>query len=145
MTASQEARAETALRDREAAAVQVHASTFAPQTSYSTPALAWRPDGSGVWVNGDDGSVRGIEASSGKVVVTLGRVVGAVQAKPSHDPGCKVRCLAAGLVDVESGRDVESTATKTGGRKEEWLATGGFDRKLIVWRPSPARTAGGGS
>ncbi|KAK5140085.1 hypothetical protein LTR32_007013, partial [Rachicladosporium monterosium] len=70
-TQSSQARRELALADRESAAIQIHCTTMAPQTAYSTPAVAWRPDGSGVWVNGDDGAVRGVEASSGKVVYGL--------------------------------------------------------------------------
>ena len=79
---------------------------MAPQTPYSTPAVAWRPDGSGVWVNGDDGAVRGIEASTGKVACTL----------RGHEDGSKVRCLWAGRVDGV-----------------EWMVSGGFDQRLIVW------------
>jgi len=64
-------------------------------------------------VNGDDGQVRGIDAQSGKVVVTL---------QEGHEVGSKVRCLWAG--EVEGG---------DGGR-EEVLVSGGFDQRLIVWR-----------
>ncbi|KAG8627009.1 hypothetical protein KVT40_004492 [Elsinoe batatas] len=112
-TAASQARADLALQDRELAAIQIHCSTLAPQTPYSTPALAWRPDGSGVWVNSDDGVVRGFEASTGKHVATL----------KGHEAGSKIRCLAAGFVEIEEGT------------REEWLATGGFDQKLIVWKP----------
>lgn len=38
------ARAALALQEREAAAILIHSNTMAPQTAYSTPALAWRPD-----------------------------------------------------------------------------------------------------
>lgn len=38
------ARAALALQDREAAAILIHCNTLAPQTAYSTPSLAWRPD-----------------------------------------------------------------------------------------------------
>jgi WD40 repeat protein len=106
-TQASQARAALAVADREAAAIQIHATTMAPQTAYSTPAIAWRPDASGVWVNGDDGAIRGIEASTGKVVATLN----------GHEEGSKVRCLWAGMVE-----------------KEEWLVSGGFDHRLIVWR-----------
>ena len=112
-TQASQARAALAIADRENAAIQIHCTTLAPQTAYSTPAVAWRPDGSGVWVNGDDGQVRGIDAQSGKVVVTL---------QEGHEVGSKVRCLWAG--EVEGG---------DGGR-EEVLVSGGFDQRLIVWR-----------
>lgn len=112
-TQASQARAALAIADREAAAIKIHCTTLAPQTAYSTPAVAWRPDGSGVWVNGDDGAIRGIEASTGKIVSTL---VG-------HEAGSKVRCLWAGLV-------------KHSDNENEVLVSGGFDHKLIVWEVS---------
>ncbi|RPB10238.1 hypothetical protein P167DRAFT_509488, partial [Morchella conica CCBAS932] len=60
----------------------------APQSAYSSGALAWRPCGRGVWVNGDDGVVRGVEVRSGRVVAGL-RVC---------ERGEKVRALWAGRV-----------------------------------------------
>jgi WD40 repeat protein len=105
-TQASQARAALAVADREAAAIQIHTTTMAPQTAYSTPAIAWRPDGSGVFVNGDDGAIRGIEASTGKVISTL----------KGHEEGSKVRCLWAGKVE-----------------DEEWLVSGGFDQQLIIW------------
>lgn len=110
-TQASQARAALAIADREFAAIQIHCTTMAPQTAYSTPAIAWRPDGSGVWVNGDDGAVRGIEASTGKIISTLLR---------GHEPGSKVRCLWAGKIDDNA-------------EEKEILASGGFDQKLIVW------------
>jgi WD40 repeat protein len=95
------------LDDNPDAAIQIHCKTLSPQSAYSTPAVAWRPDGSGVWVNGDDGCIRGIEAASGKIIATL----------KGHELGSKVRCLWAGNVDGK-----------------EWLVSGGFDQKLIVWK-----------
>ncbi|KAL1634640.1 hypothetical protein SLS58_010582 [Diplodia intermedia] len=107
-----QARAALATQERELAAILVQCNTLAPQTTYSTPALAWRPDGSGVWVNGDDGVVRGIEANTGKVVASLS----------GHEASSKVRCVWAGKVGP-AGQD-----------GEEWMLSGGFDQKLIVWR-----------
>lgn len=109
-TQASQARAALIIADREAAAIKIHCSTLAPQTAYSTPAVAWRPGGSGVWVNGDDGAIRGIEASTGKIVSIL----------KGHQPGSKVRCLWAGTV-----RDAQG--------EKEILVSGGFDHKLIVW------------
>lgn len=105
-----------ALQNREDAAILIQANTFAPQTSYSTPQVAWRPDGSGVWVNGDDGVVRGIEIKTGKVVAQL---------KNGHEPGSKVRAIWAGYVAVPGAGD---------DAKEEWVISGGFDKRLIVWK-----------
>lgn len=76
----------------------------------------WRPDGSGVWVNGDDGVIRGIEARTGKVVVLL---------KQGHQNGYKVRTIWAGWVEVlDSGKVTV----------EEWVVSGGFDKRLIIWK-----------
>lgn len=108
--------AELALQNREDAAILVQANTFAPQTAYSTPQVAWRPDGSGIWVNGDDGVVRGIETKTGKVVAML---------KNGHEAGCKVRTIWAGYVDVPGERAPV---------KEEWVISGGFDKRLVIWK-----------
>ncbi|KAA8643547.1 hypothetical protein EYZ11_008852 [Aspergillus tanneri] len=111
-----QALAALALQNREDAAIIIQANTFAPQTAYSTPQVVWRPDGSGVWVNGDDGIIRGIETKTGKVVSML---------KDGHEPGCKVRAIWDGWVDVP--RDGEVV-------REEWLVSGGFDKRLVVWK-----------
>lgn len=118
-TQASQARAALALQDRESAAILIHCTTMAPQTAYSTPALTWRPDGTGVWVNSDDGAIRGIEAKTGKIIATL----------KGHEPGSKIRCLSAAW--VSSGDDSDG--------KQEWLVSGGFDHKLIVWRPESAK------
>jgi hypothetical protein len=110
-TQASQARAALLVADREDAAIVIQTSTLAPQTPYSTPAVAWRPDGTGVWVNGDDGAVRGVEAMTGKVVSVL----------QGHEAGSKVRCLWAGNVEDE------------GGQKREVVVSGGFDHRLIVW------------
>lgn len=117
-TVSAVARAELALQDREDAAITLQVSTQAPQTPYSTPQIAWRPDGSGLWVNGDDGVVRGVEAKSGKVVALL----------RGHEAGSKVRTLWAGHVGK-------------GENKKEVLVTGGFDRKCFVWEAATERVS----
>ena len=112
-TQAAQSRQDIAIRDREEAAILIQVSTSAPQTPYSLPQVAWRPDGSGVWVNGDDGLVRGLEAKTGKLVVTLA---------DGHELGSKIRSLWAGYVDFN-------------GKREEWVISGGFDKRLIVWRP----------
>lgn len=119
-TQTGQARASLALQDREAAAIMVHCSTMAPQTAYSTPGLAWRPDGSGVWVNGDDGVIRGVEAATGKIVAHL---------KGGHEAGAKIRCLWAGRLRDSDGK-----------KNQELLISGGFDRRLIVWSSADAAT-----
>ncbi|KAE8146196.1 hypothetical protein BDV25DRAFT_143932 [Aspergillus avenaceus] len=116
VTQATQAMAALALQNREDAAIVVQANTFAPQTAYSTPQVVWRPDGSGVWVNGEDGVIRGVEAKTGKVVTVL---------KEGHVIGSKVRAIWAGWVDVSRDGEVS---------KEEWLVSGGFDKRLIVWR-----------
>lgn len=112
LTQASQARAELAVQDREDAAIQIQCNTLAPQSQYSTPELAWRPDGTGVWVNGDDGVLRGVETTTGKVITAL---------KGAHEPGTKIRCLWAGMV----------TAAE---KAEEWVISGGFDRRLVVWK-----------
>lgn len=115
-TQATQAFAALALQNREDAAILVQANTFSPQTAYSTPQVVWRPDGSGVWVNGDDGVIRGIEARTGKVVVLL---------KQGHQNGYKVRTIWAGWVEVlDSGKVTV----------EEWVVSGGFDKRLIIWK-----------
>lgn len=69
----------------------------------------WRPDGSGLWVNGDDGVLRGLEAKTGKVVAIL---------KGGHEAGSKIRSIWCGMVEGQ-----------------EWVVSGGFDRRLVVWKP----------
>jgi WD40 repeat protein len=81
--------------------------TGAPQSAYSTAVVAWRPDGSGVWVNADEGVVRGVEVKTGKVRARI-QVGTGVE---------KVRTLWAGAVEGVG----------------ECLVTGGFDKGLRVW------------
>lgn len=104
--------ASLSLQNREDAAIIIQANTFAPQTAYSTPQVVWRPDGSGVWVNGDDGVIRGIESKTGKLITML---------KNGHEAGSKVRSIWAGWVEGKSST-------------EEWVVSGGFDKRLIVWK-----------
>lgn len=112
-TQASQVRQRLAIQDREDAAIKLHVSTFAPQTPYSTPQVCWRPDGSGVWVNGDDGVLRGLDATTGKILSTL---------KGGHEHGSKIRSAWAGMVVVR-------------GTEEEWLVSGGFDKRLVVWKP----------
>jgi WD40 repeat protein len=120
VTQASQARAELIIADKEEAAILVNVSTLAPQTAYSTPRLVWRPDGSGVYVSSDDGVVRGIEAKSGKLVSSLEK----------HEPGSKLRCLWAGYIEQSHYHDSEAD------RQTEYLISGGFDQKLILWSPS---------
>ena len=84
ITQTAQTRSNLAIQDREEAAIQVYVSTMAPQTSYSTPQVVWRPDGTGVFVNGDDGVIRGLEARTGKIVATL---------HGGHEVGSKIRSI----------------------------------------------------
>jgi hypothetical protein len=113
ITQASQARAELLIQDREEAAILINISTIAPQTQYSTPRIVWRPDGSGVYVSSDDGIVRGIEATTGKIISSL----------EAHDLGSKIRCLWAGYLKTDTNS--ESTS--------EHLISGGFDQKLIAW------------
>ncbi|PYH50027.1 uncharacterized protein BP01DRAFT_388150 [Aspergillus saccharolyticus JOP 1030-1] len=116
-TQATQALAALSLQNREDAAIMVQANTFAPQTAYSTPQIVWRPDGSGVWVNGDDGVIRGLEAKSGRLVSVL---------KEGHEPGCKIRAIWAGWVELPGSKGEVA--------REEWLVSGGFDKRLVVWK-----------
>jgi WD40 repeat protein len=107
-------RRDLAAEDASEAAIVMNVSTLAPQTPYSTPIVTWRPSGTGVWTNGDDGCIRGVETKSGKVVKIL---------KGGHEEGVKVRALWCGWVDVHGD-----------GKVEEWVVSGGFDRKLVIWK-----------
>ena len=84
ITQAAQTQSNLAVQDREEAAIQVHVSTMAPQTPYSTPQVVWRPDGAGVFVNGDDGLIRGLEAKTGKIVATL---------QGGHEVGSKIRSI----------------------------------------------------
>lgn len=84
VTQAPQTRDNLAIQDREEAAIQVHVSTMAPQTPYSTPQVVWRPNGAGVFVNGDDGVIRGLEAKTGKIVATL---------QGGHELGSKIRSI----------------------------------------------------
>lgn len=117
LTQASQARAELLIADREEAAISVNVSTMAPQTTYSTPRLTWRPDGSGLYVSSDDGVVRGIEANSGKLIAAL----------EGHEPGSKLRCLWAGSLKAHSADTVDAT------KDQEFLISGGFDQRLILW------------
>ncbi|KAF2665294.1 hypothetical protein BT63DRAFT_428267 [Microthyrium microscopicum] len=97
---------------REAAAVIIHANTWISQTRYSTPTVVWRPDGSGVWVNSDEGYIKGVDRT-GKVQASL----------QQHDAGSKVRCLWAGNAMVG-----------VSGKEEEIIVSGGFDQNVFLWR-----------
>lgn len=120
-----QALAALALQNREDAAIVIQANTFAPQTAYSTPQVVWRPDGSGLWVNGDDGVIRGIETKTGKVVAML---------KDGHEAGSKVRSIWAGWVSCTADSSSSSEGNEENKQKEEWVVSGGFDKRLVVWR-----------
>jgi hypothetical protein len=117
LTQASQARAELLVADKEESAILVNVSTLAPQTSYSTPRLVWRPDGSGVYVSSDDGVVRGIETKSGKLISSL----------KAHEPGSKLRCLWSGQMVGPSSDQSDVN------KKVEYLISGGFDQKLIIW------------
>lgn len=110
-TPASQARASLVLQDREDTAITLHVTTMAPQTPYSTPQVVWRPGATGVWVNGDDGIIRGIEVKTGKVVSIL----------KGHEVGSKVRTLWAGHLRDQDGDE------------REVLVSGGFDKQVLIW------------
>ncbi|ODH53606.1 hypothetical protein GX48_00024 [Paracoccidioides brasiliensis] len=114
-TQASQALAELTIQNREDSAIVVQVNTMAPQTAYSIPQVVWRPDGSGVWVNGDDGMIRGIEAKTGRLITKL---------EGGHESGSKVRSLWAGWVSEHEGEAGVG----------ELVLSGGFDKRLIVWK-----------
>ncbi|RVX74708.1 hypothetical protein B0A52_01835 [Exophiala mesophila] len=111
LTQASQARAELAVQDKEDRAIKLQVSTMSPQTPYSTPQVVWRPGGNGVFVNADDGVIRGVDTQNGKVVSLL----------KAHEVGSKIRTLHAAFETGEHG-------------KREILVSGGFDKKVFVWR-----------
>lgn len=109
-------RAALASQDRDEAAIRISFNTMAPQTAYSTPTLRWRPDGTGVYISSDDGIIRGFDTGTGKLMVSL----------EGHEVGSKIRCLATG---PRSG----SRYTSSHGTIGEYVVSGGFDQRLILW------------
>lgn len=126
LTQVAQARAQLLLQDREEAAILVNTNTMASQTAYSTPKLAWRPDGSGIYVTSDDGLIRGFEASTGKPTAAL----------EAHEFNSKIRCLWSGYIKDTSSDDLAEK------QFQECLISGGFDQKLILWRTAPDQSIG---
>lgn len=132
-TQASQTRAALALSGREAAAIRLHISMIAPQTSY-TPRVVWRLDGCRVWVNGDDGVVRGIEVMTGKIVALL----------KGHKPRIKVRSLWAGMMRVENNTSESAGEPEAERMKEdEWLVSGGFDNESSFGRLLATDACGG--
>lgn len=48
--------------------IVTNVNTMSPQDKYSNALIEWRKDGLGLWVFGDDGTVRGLDLSTGQVV-----------------------------------------------------------------------------
>lgn len=61
--------------------------------------------------------MRWVEAKTGKIITTL---------STGHDNGSKIRSIWCGMVDVD------------GAGKQEVVVSGGFDRRLIVWKAKSA-------
>ncbi|GAO47532.1 WD40 repeat-like protein [Saitoella complicata NRRL Y-17804] len=78
--------------------------TDAPQNEYSTPRVVWRGSGDGIWVNGDDGVLRGYDVSTKRKIGVLA----------GHEGN--VKAVWAGTVE---GREV--------------VVTGGFDKTVRLW------------
>ena len=75
-----------------------------------------------MWVNGDDGVVRGIDVSSGKVVASL----------KGHEAGSKVRSIWAGMAQVRGSSEDGDEMSEP--KEQEWIVSGGFDKKVIIWK-----------
>ncbi|BFZ54544.1 hypothetical protein PYCC9005_001581 [Savitreella phatthalungensis] len=107
------------------------------QTPLGVPPIhVWRPDGSGVWCNSDDGRIFGLALRRSDVdeaeMATAGRSsmregegegLGGVVAVLQGAHANAVRTLWSGMVAVGEN-----------GEEEEVMVSGGFDRKVFVWR-----------
>lgn len=76
--------------------------TMSPQDKYSQALISWRSDGSGIWVFGEDGIVRGVDLLKEGVVVELKRGEGRIK---SFD------AKANGLLVCDTDRNVVEWAT----------------------------------
>lgn len=70
--------------------------TFSPQDKFSAADIGWRADGSGLWIAGEDGVIRGLDVALEKVVVEL----------TGHDGRIKLVCYGADVL-VSCGTDRE--------------------------------------
>lgn len=80
--------------------------TMAPQDKYLAPQIEWRSDGSGIWVVGEDGILRGIDLSKEQVIVEV----------PAHKG--KIKTFTSGL-DI-NGNEINVSC--------------GTDRDIKLWR-----------
>ena len=71
--------------------------------------------------------IRGVCAQTGKVVSKLQGDGEGEERRRGHEAGSKVRGLGTGVVRVEGGEG-----------EEEWVVSGGFDRRCVVWRTGEA-------
>ncbi|CUM64668.1 uncharacterized protein PRCAT00002277001 [Priceomyces carsonii] len=78
--------------------------TLSPQDKYSLANISWRYDGSGIWIAGEDGRVRGIDLKEDKVIVEL----------VAHEG--KIKCFQPFLLD-----------------NAEALVSCGVDRDVTIW------------
>lgn len=51
--------------------ILANVNTMSPQDNFSQAVLEWRYDGSGLWIVGDDGIIRGYDLSKERVIVSL--------------------------------------------------------------------------
>ncbi|EEB07453.2 hypothetical protein SJAG_02538 [Schizosaccharomyces japonicus yFS275] len=79
--------------------------TNSPQTKFSQPRFVWRSDATGVWMNGDDTVIRGVESKSGREMCVI----------EGHT--APVRCLETVII---KGR--------------EHLISGAQDSTVRIWR-----------
>lgn len=79
---------------------------LSPQDKFSQPHITWRTDGSGIWIAGDDGIIRGLELKSGAIVKEL---IG-------HDEKQRIKNMTNWVIN-----------------DKEILISAGVDKKAIVW------------
>lgn len=101
----------------------------APQDQYSMPKVKWSHSGTGVWVSGDDGLVRGIEVETGKVVVELGGA-DTLEDKETSDDSLTNKFTKKHLDKI---RDIDVGQIPTGpdGKTQDIVVTGGVDKRVF--------------
>lgn len=88
--------------------IVANVSSMSPQDKYSNPLISWKKDGSGVWVAGDDGVIRGINFANNTVLV-----VKTLKGFETSEVRYKCFCVI--------------------GEEQETLVAGTTDKKLFYW------------
>lgn len=97
----------------------------APQDQYSMPKIKWSRSGTGVWVSGDDGLIRGIEVETGKLAVEFGGP-NSVDEDGSDEESPLGKKHSDKIRDLDVGY-IPSSGQGTG---QDIIVTGGVDKRV---------------